>query len=66
MKLAVTLRHMATGACHLQTADVSFRVAENTISLFVPKVLEALIKTLKDEVMAPLVESEQWNEVSDN
>jgi len=43
----------------------SFRVAKNTIFLFVPKVLEALIETLKDEVMPPLVEPEQWKEVSD-
>ena len=65
MKLALTLRHMATGATFRQLM-FSFRVAENTTSLFVPKVLEALIETLKDEVMPPLVEPEQWKELSDN
>ena len=55
---------MANGATFRQLM-FSFRVAENTISLFVPKVLEALIETLKDEVMPPLVELKQWKEVSD-
>jgi len=49
---------MATGATFRQLM-FSFRVAENTISLFLPKVLEALIETLKDEVMLPLVEPKQ-------
>ena len=55
---------MATGASFRQLM-FSFRMAENIISLFVPKVLEALIEALKDEVMPPLVEPEQWKEVSD-
>jgi len=60
----VTFRHMANGATFRQLM-FSFRVAENTISLFVPKVLEALIETPKDDVMSPLVEHKQWKEVSD-
>jgi len=58
---------MATGVAPVQLFRqlmFSFRVAENTISLFVPKVLEALI-SMTDEVMPPLVEPEQWKEVSD-
>jgi len=55
---------MANGATFRQLM-FSFRVAENTISLFVLKVLEALTETLKDEVMPSLVEPEQWKEVSD-
>lgn len=64
LKLAVTLRHMATGSTFRQLM-FSFRVAENTISVFVPQVLESLIATLKNEVMPPVLEPEQWYAISD-
>ena len=53
---------MANGATFRQLM-FSFGLAENTISLFVPKVLEALIETLKDLVMSPLVNPNSGREL---
>lgn len=46
LKLAITLRHMATGATFRELM-YSFRVADNTISKLIPTVLEAIVDTSK-------------------
>ena len=63
MKLAVTLRHLATG---LNYADLmySFRMARNTISLFVPEVCEAIISAYKEEVMPDNISEDDWLRIS--
>ena len=63
LKLAITLRHMATGATFRELM-YSFRVADNTISTFIPTVLEAIVDTFQAEVMPPLIEPDEWREVS--
>lgn len=55
---------MATGATFRELM-YSFRVADNTISKFIPTVLEAIVDTFKAEVMPPLIEQDEWMKVSD-
>lgn len=64
LKLAITLGHMATGATFRELM-YSFRVADNTISKFIPTVLEAIVDTFQAEVMPPLIEPDEWMKVSD-
>lgn len=61
--MAITLRHLATGASYAELM-YSFRVAKNTISLFVPKVLEAVIQEYFDEVLPAIVTPEQWQKIA--
>lgn len=63
-KLAITLRHMATGATFRELM-YSFRVADNTISKFIPTFLEAIVDTFQAEVIPPLIEPKEWMKVSD-
>ena len=58
LKLAVTLRFLATGeAC--KSLGTTFRVGMNTISLFVPEVCEAIIQEyLQEVVVLPTTEDQ--------
>lgn len=47
VKLAVTLRYLATGASH-NDLQYSFRIHKSTISRFIPEVCLAIYETLKD------------------
>ena len=49
LKLAITLRYLATGKSYW-TLAFSYRVAHNTIALFVPWVCQAIVDELKGEV----------------
>ena len=59
LKLASTLRHMATGATFRELM-YSFWVADNTISKFIPTVLEAIVDTIQAEVMPPLIAPDEY------
>ncbi|KAG0726593.1 hypothetical protein GWK47_036232 [Chionoecetes opilio] len=65
LKLAVTLRHLAAGASY---ADLmySFRVAKNTMCVFIPEVLEAIIQEYAEEVLPPVITPEQWRQIADD
>ena len=64
LKLAVTLRYLATGNTY-KDLSFQFRVPPNTISVFIPEVCEALIDALKDEVMPEIGATEDyWRDVS--
>ena len=64
VKLAVTLRFLATGEAYKSLAT-TFRVGRNTICLFVPQVLEAIIQEyLQEQVVMPTTE-EQWKVVAE-
>lgn len=49
-KLTITLRFLATGETY-RSLMYSFRVAESTISLFIPEVCEAIYEALKREYL---------------
>ena len=64
LKLAVTLRFLATGEAY-KSLGTTFRVGVNTISLFVPEVCEAIIhEYLQEEVVLPTT-PEQWKAVAE-
>ena len=50
VKLAVTLRHLATGDSYI-TLQYAFRVASPTIEKFVPEVCDAITRAYRDKVM---------------
>ena len=52
MKLAITLRYLATGSSY-KTLAFAFRVASNTICLFIPEVVDAIVSEYGDLVAMP-------------
>jgi len=64
LKLAITLRYLATGDSYKSLA-YGFRVANNTISVFIPEVCQALIDHLSDEFMELPQEPEQWLDIAE-
>ena len=62
LKLAVTLRHLASGDSYPALQD-AFRVARSTINKFVPEVFDAIIRAYRDEVMTCPTSPEDWLEV---
>jgi len=64
LKLAVTLRYLATGN-HYKSMAYDFRVAPNTISKFIPEVCEAITEAYKDEVMPAVDTADKWMEIAE-
>ena len=65
MKLAITLRHFATGDSYA-TLQYEFRVANNTICLLVKDVCDALTIELKNEVITCPVDRGAWEEIAED
>ena len=65
LKLAITLRYMVTGNSY-KNLQYSFRVAHNTISVFVPEVCQAIADEYCDEVFDFPTTPEKWKSVSEN
>ncbi|XP_034039667.1 putative nuclease HARBI1 [Thalassophryne amazonica] len=63
LKLAITLRFLATGNSY-KSLQYGFRVAHNTISVFVPQVCQAIIEELSDEVLMCPDTAEGWKQVA--
>ena len=62
LKLAVTLRHLASGYSYPSLQYV-FRVARSTINKFVPEVCDAIIRAYRDQVLTCPTLPEDWLEV---
>ena len=63
LKIAVTLRYMATGESY-RSLSFAFRVGHNTISLFVPQVCKAITEEYMGEVMKCPTTPEEWKMVA--
>ena len=63
MKLAITLRFLATGNSYYSLA-FDFCVAHNTISLFVPEVCDAIVAEYKEEVFQTPSTVDGWMQVA--
>ena len=59
LKLAATLRFLATGD-NLHSIGYDFNVGHNTVSKFIPEVLQALMDLLKDQVFPAARSSDDW------
>lgn len=64
MKLAITLRHLASGDSYV-TLQYEFRVAKNKISLLVKEVCNALTMELRNEVISCPVNRAAWQDISE-
>ena len=65
LKLAVTLRHLASGTKY-SDMQYGWRVPDNTISVVVREVCQAIIDEYLDEVMTCPTTPEGWRAISDN
>ena len=63
LKLAITLRFLATGNSYHSLA-FAFRVAHNTISLFVPAVCDAIVEEYSEEQFDTPTTEAAWQEVA--
>jgi hypothetical protein len=59
LKVAVTLRHLATGDSYHSLMN-SFRVAHNTISYMVKEVCEAIVAEFSEEVLNIPTGPDEW------
>ncbi|CAG2257297.1 unnamed protein product [Mytilus edulis] len=64
LKLAITLRHLATGDKY-STLQYDFRVARNSISKFLPEVCRAIVDEYKDEVISCPTDPNDWRAIAD-
>jgi len=63
LKVAITLRFLATGDSY-KTLQYGFRVAHNSICVFIPEVYQAIIDELSDEVLMCPDTPEGWKQVA--
>jgi len=59
LKIAITLRYLATGETS-KSLGYGFRVAYNSICLFLPEVCRVIVQVLADEVMKTPTTPDEW------
>lgn len=64
MKIAIALRHLASGD-NYSSMKFNFRVPQNTISLIVREVCQAIVDEFQDEVIKCPTTSEEWKAVAE-
>ena len=64
LKLAVTLRYLAAGNSYVDLA-YNFRVANNSISIFIPEMCQAILDGFVDELIPSPNTKERWQLISD-
>jgi len=64
IKLAITLRFLATGNSYRSLA-FGFRVASNTISLFIPQVCDAIVDEYRQECLVTPTTVEEWRRIAE-
>jgi hypothetical protein len=64
LKLALTLRHLASGNKYA-SMKFAWRVPHNTMSVVVREVCQAIIDEYMDEVLTPPVSPEGWQPIAD-
>ncbi|XP_063442822.1 putative nuclease HARBI1 [Mytilus trossulus] len=64
LKLAVTIRHLSSGDKY-PTLQYDFRVARNTISMFVPEVCQAIVDEYKVEAISCPTTQREWRDIAE-
>ena len=64
LKLALTLRHLASGTMY-HSMSYEWRVPHNTISILIPTVCQTIIAEYKDTVMKCPTTPEEWRALSE-
>ena len=64
LKLAVTLRHLASGAKY-SDLQYAWRIPNNSISIIVKEVCHAICDEFMDEVMKPPTTQPEWQAIAD-
>lgn len=64
LKIAVTLRYLATGNSYRSLA-FAFRVAHNTVSIIIREVCGAIVEEYSDEVVKTPSNPDEWRQLSD-
>nr|XP_054761139.1 uncharacterized protein LOC129267454 [Lytechinus pictus] len=64
LKLALTLRHLASGTKY-RSMSYGWRIPHNTISLLIPEVCQAIIEEYKGEMMKCPTTPNEWRAISD-
>ena len=64
LKLAVTLRHLASGA-KFSELQYGWRIPPNSLSIVVREVCQAICDEYMDEVMTPPTTPEEWQAIAD-
>ncbi|KAG0728663.1 putative nuclease HARBI1 [Chionoecetes opilio] len=65
LKVALTLRHLASGAKY-RDMQYGWRVPHNTISIVVREVCMAIVDEYREELLKPPQNDEDWRQITDN